>query len=184
MAEEREEQKEEAVPEEQKERGPGPDTTDPEALRQAWEREKEKAEDYLDRWRRERAEFSNYKKRSEKEKEELVKLANALLVAKILPILDDFDRGAATLPTELRDMTWLDGVFLIQRKLQLALEQEGLVAFGEVGDKFDPNLHEAVLHEETGEQKDGHITAVLQKGYRLGDRVLRPAMVKVAKNAK
>lgn len=180
MAEEREEQKEEAPPEEAK----APDTSDAEALRQAWEKEKKRAEEYLDQWRRERAEFSNYKKRSEKEKEELVKLANALLVAKLLPVLDDFERAAATLPSDLLGMTWLDGVFLIHRKLQLALEQEGLEAFGEVGEKFDPALHEAVLHEETGEQKDGYISAVLQKGYRFQDRVLRPAMVKVAKNAK
>ncbi|MBI2845486.1 MAG: nucleotide exchange factor GrpE, partial [Chloroflexi bacterium] len=177
MAEEKEKQeKQEPAAPEEKEKSPTGDDS-PQALRQALDQAKAKAEEYLDQWRRERAEFSNYKKRSEKEKEELVKLANALLVAKILPILDDFDRAAATLPYELREMTWLDGVFLIQRKLQLALEQEGLVPFGEVGDKFDPNLHEAVSHDEGTGHKDEHISAILQKGYRLGDRVLRPAMV-------
>lgn len=160
------------------------DTQDAEALREALGKEKARAEEYLDQWRRERAEFSNFKKRMDKEREEVVKFANSLLVAKLLPVLDDFDRALATLPPELRDFTWVDGIYLIQRKVQMILEQEGLTAFGQVGEKFDPNLHEAVIHEETDAQSDGHITAVVQKGYRLGDRVLRPALVKVAKNTK
>ncbi|MBI3286855.1 MAG: nucleotide exchange factor GrpE, partial [Chloroflexi bacterium] len=96
--------------------------------------------------------------------------------------LDDFDRALASLPAELRGMTWLEGIFLIQRKLQLVLEQEGVQPLQVVGQPFDPNLHEAVIHEETSQHPDGHIIAEIQKGYKLGDRVLRPALVKVAKN--
>lgn len=155
---------------------------DPEALRQALDEHKARAEEYLDQWKRARADFANLKRRTEKERAELLKFANAELLAKLLPVLDDFERALSNLPVELRAMTWLEGVFLIQRKLQLVLEQEGVQPLEVVGQPFDPNLHEAVIHEETNKHPDGQIIAEIQKGYKLGDRVLRPALVKVAKN--
>ncbi|MBC7263971.1 MAG: nucleotide exchange factor GrpE [Chloroflexi bacterium] len=142
---------------------------------------KEKADEYLDQLRRTAADFANYRKRVEKEREEIIRFGNVLLMTKLLPVLDDLDRAFATLPSDLRRLTWFDGVALIDRRLRLILEQEGLQAIECLGKQFDPTEHEAVLYEETTEVPDGQILAELQRGYKAGDRVIRPALVKVAK---
>ncbi len=151
------------------------------ALQQLLEQERAKSAEYLDNWRRAAADFSNYKKRAEKDAGEMTKFANSVLIARLLPVLDDFDRAFATIPDNLRDLTWIDGVMLIARKMNAVLEAEGLKPIEAMNKPFDPNLHEAVIHEETDQHEDGTVTAELQKGYRLNDRVLRPTMVKVAK---
>jgi len=151
-----------------------------EGLRQALEAEQQKAKEYLDQWRRAAADLSNYRKRAEKEQAEFTQLANAVLIAKLLPVLDDFDRAFQTVPDNLLTFTWVDGVHLIGRKMQYILEQEGVSAIKAEGEKFDPNLHEAVMEEES-DKEEGTIIAELQKGYKLKERVLRPALVKVAK---
>ncbi len=175
MAEENmaEEKKEEAKPAEP------PD--DAAALKQLLEQERVKSAEYLDNWRRAAADFSNYKKRAEKDNSELSKFLNATLIARLLPILDDFDRAGQTIPDNLRGLTWIDGVMLIARKMNAILEAEGLKPIEALSKPFDPNMHEAVIHEETDQHEDGTVTAELQKGYKLNDRVLRPTMVKVAK---
>ena len=109
------------------------------------------------------------------------KFLNAALIARLLPILDDFDRAGQTIPDNLRGLTWIDGVMLIARKMSMILETEGLKPIEALNQSFDPNLHEAVIHEETDQHEDGTVIAELQKGYKLNDRVLRPTMVKVAK---
>ena len=158
----------------------GPET--PEELRTALEEERARAEEYLDQWKRARAEFANFKKRNEKEREELLNFANSILIAKILPILDDFERAARTIPDKIHTLTWVEGIFLIHRKLQAILEQEGVTEIeAEVGKEFDPTVHEAVVHEESKEYKEGQIVDILQKGYKLHDRVVRPTLVKVAR---
>lgn len=158
----------------------GPKT--PEELRTALEEERARAEGYLDQWKRAQAEFVNYKKRNEKDREELLNFANSLLIAKILPILDDFERAIRTIPDKIHALTWVEGIFLIHRKLQAILEQEGVTEIeAEVGKEFDPTIHEAVVHEESEEYKEGQIVDILQRGYRLHDRVVRPTLVKVAK---
>lgn len=151
------------------------------SLRQGLEKEKEKAEEYLDQWRRARADLANYRRRTEQEREELLKFGNALLIAKVLPVLDDFERAFRTVPGELLGLSWLEGVVLIQRKLQAILEQEGVKPIEAQGKPFDPILHQAVLYEDTDEHQDGEILAELQTGYILHDRVLRPTLVKVAR---
>lgn len=154
---------------------------DPAALKKQLEEERAKSAEYLDNWRRAAADFSNYKKRTDKDAGEMTKFANSVLIARLLPVLDDFDRALQTIPDNLRELTWIDGIMLIARKMGAVLEAEGLKPIEAVNKPFDPNLHEAVIHEETDQHEEGTVVAELQKGYKLNDRVLRPTMVKVAK---
>jgi molecular chaperone GrpE len=154
---------------------------DPAELKKLLEAEQLKSAEYLDNWRRAAADFSNYKKRAEKDSGEFTKFANSMLLARLLPILDDFERAEQTIPDNLRGLTWIDGVMLIARKMNALLEAEGLKPIEALNKPFDPNFHEAVIHEETDQHDDGTVMAELQKGYKLNERVLRPTMVKVAK---
>ena len=151
------------------------------ALRQELEEQKDKAAEYLDGWQRARAEFANHKKRVEKEQQDMVKSANGAFIARLLPVMDDFERAFQTLPLELMGMTWLEGIVLIQRKLQVLLEQEGVTVIETEEQMFDPTLHQAVTHEESEEHEEGQIIGEVQKGYKMGDKVLRPSLVRVAK---
>lgn len=170
----------EEKPEEVREEAPE-EVEELEALRQRLAEAESKVEEYLDQWRRAAADLANYRKRVEKEQAEFSKYANAVLITKLLPILDDFQRAFQTVPDSLRTLTWIDGIVLIERKMQAILEQEGLTPIEAVGKPFDPLIHEAVIFEETADHEDGQVIAELQKGYKLHDRVLRPTLVKVAK---
>jgi molecular chaperone GrpE len=129
-------------------------------------------------WQRTQADFVNFRRRVEQERAELIKSAEAGLLHDLLPILDDLERAIASLPADLRGLTWVDGVLLIERKLTAILEHHGLKPIEALGKEFDPNEHEAVLREgEPGEATT--VTGELQRGYRLNDRVLRPTLVKV-----
>jgi molecular chaperone GrpE len=150
-------------------------------LEKLLDQERVKSAEYLDNWRRAAADLANYKKRMEKESAEMSKFMNAALIMRLLPVLDDFERALKTLPENLRGLTWIDGVMLIARKMQMILEAEGLKPIEALNKPFDPNLHEAVIHEETDQAEEGTVIGELQKGYLLNDRVLRPTMVKVAK---
>jgi len=153
-----------------------------EALKRQLEEARAQAQEYLEGWQRERAAFANYRKRVEAERAQFAAEATALFIRKLLPIMDDFERALQTLPDNLRHLTWVEGVALIYRKLQLALESEGVRPIEvKPGDPFDPMLHEAVLYEPAEGFADGQIVEELQKGYKLGDRVLRPTLVKVAR---
>jgi molecular chaperone GrpE len=154
-----------------------------EALRRELEEEKKKSAEYYDQWLRSVAELRNYKKRVEQEREQMAQEAASGLLLRLLPILDDFERALAVLPDEkLLRFSWIEGVMLIYRRLLATLEQHGLRAMETVGKPFDPYFHEAVLFEEVPAGQDGLVLAELQKGYKLGDRVLRPALVKVGKS--
>ena len=136
----------------------------------------------LEGWQRARAEFANYKKRSEAERSQLVFLTGVKIVEKMLPVIDDFDRAIANLPDDLKDNGWIDGVLMTRRKLIGLLEDEGVTPIAvKPGDAFDPAIHEAVTHEESEAFAAGQIIAELQKGYRIDERVLRPALVRVAR---
>jgi molecular chaperone GrpE len=129
-------------------------------------------------WQRTQADFVNYRRRAEQERADLVKLAEAGLIRDLLPVLDDLERALANLPPELRGLTWVDGILLIERKLAAVLEAHGLTPIDALGKEFDPHQHDAVLRE--GEPSAATIvTGELQKGYRLHDQVLRPTLVKV-----
>jgi molecular chaperone GrpE len=151
------------------------------ALHHELEEQKAKAAEYLDGWQRARAEFANYKKRIEKEQEDMLRSANGAFITKLLPVMDDFERAFEVLPPGLVGMTWLEGIALIYRKLQMLLEQEGVTVIETEGQMFDPTLHQAVTYEESKEHEEGQIIGQVQKGYKMGDKVLRPSLVRVAK---
>ena len=152
-----------------------------ERLRQELEAARAQAAEYLDGWQRTQAEFANYRKRQEAEFLERVRLNNAVLIARILPVLDDLERAVQTLPPGLQSLTWVEGVFLIKRKLEVILEAEGLKPIETEGKFFDPLYHEAVTYEDVPGYEDGQIIGEVQRGYMLGDRVIRPALVRVAR---
>ena len=140
------------------------------------------AAEYLDGWQRARAEFANYKRRTEAERIELSATAGADVLMRVLPAIDDFDRAANTLPDDLKDHAWINGVMLIYRKLLNTLDASNVKPIVvQPGDTFDPTIHEAITHEDSDQFSSGQIIAELQRGYKMGERVLRPAMVRVAK---
>ena len=151
-----------------------------ERLQKELEEAKAEAARHLDQLQRSQAEFANYKKRNGREREDFIKLANAALVSGLLPILDDYERALQTVPDNLRNLTWVEGIFLIERRLRMTLEEEGLREIEAVGKKFDPELHQAMTREETTEYEEDEIISEFQKGYKLHDRVLRPTMARVA----
>ncbi len=132
-------------------------------------------------WQRTAADFANFRRRTEQDREQSLGLANEALLAKLLTIVDDFDRAIAAKPADLPQTAWVDGIAAIDRKLRLLLDSEGLTPIEAVGKPFNPHEHEAVVQEETSNVPEGTVTAELQRGYRIRDRVLRPAMVAVAK---
>jgi molecular chaperone GrpE len=154
---------------------------DIETLQQALAEEKEKAEKYLANWQRSQANFENYIKRAEQEKSETVEFANRILILDLLPILDDFERALASLPVELDEQNWTEGIKLIYNKLKTILETQGLAEIKAKGEYFDPYLHEAAGQLE-GEE--GIIMEEIRKGYKFRDKLLRPSMVMVGTGKK
>jgi molecular chaperone GrpE len=143
---------------------------------------KAQAAENLDGWQRARAEFANYKRRVEAERAELAASAGAEALKRVLPAVDDFERAMQTLPDDLKDHPWISGVVMVQRKLNAALEQTGITPLViNPGDAFDPNIHEAITHEDSDQFGSEQIIGEVQRGYKIGDRVLRPAMVRVAR---
>jgi molecular chaperone GrpE len=152
------------------------------ALRQQLEATQAQADEYLDDLRRERAAFQNYKKRQENERGELRRRAQVDLLVQIFPILDDMERALGTIPDEQADQPWVEGMSFIQRKLQKTLQGLDVASVeAEPGQSFDPFVHEAVTYEEHQDYEQGKIISVVQKGYKHGERVLRPALVRVAR---
>jgi molecular chaperone GrpE len=129
---------------------------------------------------RKAADFDNYRKRVERERREMAELAAQDLLLELLPILDDFER-ALDVDVAPGAERYREGVELIYRQLQELLKKRGVTPIEAVGTDFDPHVHQAVVHEASTTHRDGEVIAELRRGYRLGDRLLRPAMVKVAK---
>lgn len=150
------------------------------ALRQALEAAKAREAEYLDGWQRSRAELANARKRFQREQEQAYAGAQADLLIRLLPVVDDFERALETLPHNLSALTWCQGIVLIERKLKWLLEQAGVTAIEAAGKEFDPFLHDAVTHEPSDSVPAGHVISELQRGYRIGDRILRPSMVRVS----
>jgi molecular chaperone GrpE len=144
---------------------------------------REQSDEHLRGMQRAAADFANYRRRVDEERDGLSQFSNALLISKVLAVLDDFDRALETVPPGTNE-GWLDGVRLVDRKLRLLLEAEGVTEIEALGQPFDPNLHEAVVYEETADHPDNQVIGELQRGYRLRDRVLRPSLVRVANNPK
>jgi molecular chaperone GrpE len=140
-----------------------------------------KAAEYLDGWQRAVAEMANARKRMQREQADFQAAAAVRLLEKLLPIVDDVERAFAALPSDQANDDWINGFRLIQRKLQTFLEGEGVTVIPTEGQTFDPTLHYAVTHEPADGYAEGQIIAEVGRGYRLGEKVLRPAMVRVAK---
>ncbi len=136
------------------------------------------AAEYKDGWQRSVADFQNYKRRVEAERAETYQTAVANIIKRYLPVLDDMERALQARPEGL---AWADGIELIYRKLQSILESEGIKRINAEGQMFDPNFHEAIGEEHADGAKSGQVIAVVRNGYMLGDKVIRPAMVRVAR---
>ena len=165
-----------AVPER---RAPGEEAEEasgPEALSARLQEAAERANRLEAGWKRSQADLSNYRKQAEREREEQAALAGAVLIKDILSILDDMDRALGSVAEQLRSYTWVDGVWLIQRKLEAILKAHGLEEVRALGESLDPMLHQAVGEAE-GEA--GKVAGVVQKGYTVRGRLLRPALVVV-----
>lgn len=133
-----------------------------------------------DRYLRLGADFENFKKRARQDQVETIQHASAELINRLLPGLDDLHKALEHTPKGV-DPSWLKGVELSVRKLEEALGAHGLEAINSVGTRFDPKVHEAVGHEESREHPEDTVVAELRRGYRIRDRVVRPALVKLAR---
>jgi molecular chaperone GrpE len=137
-------------------------------------------DEFHDRWLRKSAEFDNYRKRIERERREQADQGIADLLEELLLVVDDFDRALAVDAGE-DGAAYQKGVELIHAKLNDILRKRGVRPLETLGADFDPNLHQAVIHESSPDHREGEVIGELRRGYLIGDRLLRPAMVKVAK---
>jgi molecular chaperone GrpE len=138
------------------------------------------AAEHLASLQRTAADFANFRRRTTEDRERELGLASESLLRKLLAIVDDFDRALEAMPEELRSVAWIEGVVLLDRKLRALLESEGVTAIEVVGQPFDPREHEAITTVPGTGRPEGEVVAEIQRGYRVRDRVLRPAMVAVA----
>jgi molecular chaperone GrpE len=149
----------------------------PAAGLEALQRERD---DYYDRLLRKTAEFDNYRRRVERERREQADQAVVDLLQDLLLVVDDFDR-ALTVEAGEDASAYRKGVELIHSKLQDLLRKRGITPIESIGKDFDPNVHQAVSHESSPDHREGEVIGEMRRGYMIGDRLLRPAMVKVAK---
>ncbi len=133
-------------------------------------------------WQRARADFANLKRRNEEERAELAGMASDRLLIRVVGLADDFDLAVEHVPEEASGTPWVEGISAIDRKLRALLEAEGIEAMEGEGQPFDPQSQQAISYEDTADVPDGTVIKVLQRGYSIRDRVLRPALVAVARN--
>ena len=150
-------------------------------LQHELEQTKAQSQEYLEGWQRARAEFANYKKRVARDQEDARLRIAADTLSKYLGVIDDLERALKERPDDGEAAAWAEGIELIYRKTYGVLETEGVEVIDAEGEHFDPNMHEAISHDESEDHEEGDVIEVVQPGYRLGERVLRPAMVRVAK---
>lgn len=141
---------------------------------------KRERDEFYDRFLRKSAEFENYRKRIDRERREQAEQSVMDLLLELLPVVDDFDRALAT-PADESVAAHRKGVELIHAKLHVFLKKHLVRPIETLGADFDPNVHQAVSHEVSPEHREGEVIGELQRGYLIGERLLRPAMVKVAK---
>ena len=151
---------------------------DVEGLRTRLEEEKQRAGKHYESWQRSAADYQNYKRRMEEERREVARLASISLIINLLPLMDDIERALSSVDPKIAGLTWIDGIWMIYRKFEAVLQNAGVTEIEADAQQFDPTVHEAIS-EVDGEE--GKVLSVVQKGYKLGDRVIRPAMVVVGK---
>ena len=151
--------------------------TELDVLKRQLEDAETKLAESVEGWQRSVADFQNYRKRVERDNESMYVSMKGDIIKKVLPALDDLERALQNRPA---DNAWANGIELIARKLQNLLDAEGLKRIEAEGTEFNPNFHEAISHEPAENVASGHVIAVVQNGYMLGERVIRPALVRVA----
>jgi molecular chaperone GrpE len=124
--------------------------------------------------------FANFKRRTAEDRERDLGLASESLLRKLLAVADDFDRALEAMPPDFKGAGWIEGIVLLDRKLRALLESEGVTPIEAIGRPFDPREHEAIAIFPAAGRPDGEVVAEIQRGYRVRDRVLRPAMVAIA----
>ena len=183
MAQEKEKEKKQEEISEARATGEGmPDveeqvTADVDALKRQLQDAEVKLAETLDGWQRSMADFQNYRKRVERDHESVKAIMKGDIIRRVLPLLDDLERALQNRPAE---SAWAGGIELIVRKFQNLLDSEGIKRIDAKGVAFDPAFHEAISHEPSEEVESGHVIDVVQNGYMLGERVIRPALVRVA----
>ena len=137
-------------------------------------------EELTDRVKRQMAEFDNFRKRTEKEKSQMFETGAKSIIEKILPVVDNFERGLAAIPEEEKGSAFAEGMEKIYKQMMTTLEEIGVTVIEAAGAEFDPNLHNAVMHVEDEELGENIVAEEFQKGYKYHDSVVRHSMVKVA----
>ncbi|GAB5491537.1 MAG: nucleotide exchange factor GrpE [Phototrophicaceae bacterium] len=134
----------------------------------------------LDGWQRSRAEFNNYRRRTQQQLSDSKQQGAIDALTKILPVIDDFERAFTNIPDDLAEHPWVTGTSLILKNIQKVMDEFNIEVLDPVGEEFDPNMHEAIGMDNSSDYESGIVTTTLQKGYKAGDKVLRPALVRVA----
>ena len=154
-----------------------PGDVEREALIQQLKEAEAKIVEYKDGWARTQADFQNFRKRVERDNDLFKVSTKGDIIKKVLPVLDDLERALKNRPAE---DAWANGIELVARKFQNILDMEGVKKIEAKGVAFDPNFHEAISHEPSDEVESGHVIDLVQNGYVIGERVIRPALVRVA----
>ena len=153
-----------------------------EKLNKQLEEKTQQCDENYDRFVRMQAEFDNFRKRTAKEREDLYIMSLEKIVTELLPIVDNMERAISIFKSSSLDSSYIEGVDMIQKQLLAILEKNGLKEISALGMDFDPNLHHAVMQVEGDEKEENKVKEVLQKGYFLGSKVIRPVMVQVVSN--
>ena len=144
------------------------------------EKQDEQIEDLTDRLKRQMAEFENFRKRSEKEKSQMFDMGAKSIIEKILPVIDNFERGLAAVPEEQKEDAFVVGMDKVYKQMLTTLAEAGVEPIEAVGKEFNPDFHNAVMHVEDEELGENVVAEEFQKGYMYRDSVVRHSMVKVA----
>ena len=153
------------------------------ALKEELESTDKEADEYLDYLKRLKAEFENYKRRSQKERERIVSWSNEDLIKQCLPVLDDLERAVDSSQQSKNLASLVQGMVMILEKLRAILQKQGLQEIKAKGEEFNPHFHEALMSVNLAEYPDNLVVEEMRKGYKLNDKILRPAMVKVNKRS-
>ena len=160
------------------------DSEDPDKKKSFFKKKKDKKDEQIeeltDKVKRQMAEFDNFRKRTEKEKSQMYDMGAKTIVEKILPVIDNFERGLAAVPEDNKEDAFVVGMDKIYRQMLTVLEEAGVKPIEAVGAEFDPNFHNAVMHVEDETLGENVVAEELQKGYMYRDTVVRHSMVKVA----
>ncbi len=171
---------EDASTKEKKEEAPKEKASKGKKKKEKPDKRDEKIAELNDKVTRQMAEFDNFRKRTEKEKSQMFDMGAKTIVEKILPVVDSFERGLAAVPDEQKDDSFVEGMDKIYKQMMASLEEAGVKEIPAVGEEFDPELHNAVMHVEDEELGENVVAEELQKGYLYKDSVVRHSMVKVA----